>query len=155
MKSLLLRLLQGFLVLLVLSLLVALVVPWAQETFPPSPELTGNVQAPDLQSSRTPPVPLAPEVVFGLFMKRSLPSAPRPAAIPDAPKPVEAPWLVFLGFYSSGEGDAYYVMKDTRSGRVITISARGVSAAGWSVVAVEDKRIIVHKDADTYVVYKR
>ena len=114
-----------------------------------------NARTADLQPSRVRPESVAPDVVLALFVKKNPPSTPRPAATPEAPKPVEAPWLVFLGFYSSAEGDAYYVLKDARSGRVITIGSRGVSATGWAVIAVEGRRIIVRKDSDTYIVQKR
>jgi hypothetical protein len=155
MKSLLSRFLQGFLLLSTLILLVALLVPWRSAVSTASIPLLPAPKSPPPSLAPASPEPVSPEIVLALFTKRNAPAPARLPSAPEAPKPVEATWLVYLGFYSSAQGEPNYVVKDTRSGRVITIGSRGVSASGWAVIAVEDKRIVVRKDSDVYIVHKR
>jgi hypothetical protein len=102
-----------------------------------------------------PPEPASPEAVLTLFEKRNIPSAARSLADPEAGKPVDAPWLLFLGFYSSASGEPHFLLKDIRTGRVITIGPRSASPDRWALVAIEDTRLIIRMDSETYIVKKR
>jgi hypothetical protein len=155
MKSSLSRLLQGFLLLSALSLLAALLVPWKSAVSTAAMPLLPGAKVPDPTPARASPEPVSPEIVLALFTKRNAPAPARLPPAPETPKAQEATWLAYLGFYTSAQGEPSFALKDTRSGRVITIGQRGASAGGWAVIAVEDMRIIVRKDSDVYIVHKR
>ena len=154
MKKTIRRLLEGFLGLVLLALLAAVLIPWKSEPPRPIPTAAAARLRSDLAHERPLPGPASPDAVLALFVKRVERAAAmdRPAIVET--KPMDAPWLVFLGFYSS-TGEPRYVLKDTRSGRVIAIGSRNATAGGWALVANEEKHMIVRKDSETFVVQKR
>jgi|SRR5208283_483720 len=155
MKKLILELVQGFLAVAAMCLLAAIIIPWKRQASPLSPPAAPAMLPADPIRVRQSPEPASPEAVLTLFVKRSVPSATRALPAPEASKPVDAPWLVFLGFYSSAPGEPCFLLKDTRSGRVITIGLRSAPPNRWALVAIEDTRLIVRMDSETYIVKKR
>jgi hypothetical protein len=158
MKKIIRKLSEAFLGLVLLSLLAAVLIPWRNEPSRSTPTATSIAAAARLRSDPAPVRPspelASPDSVLALFVKRVQRMTPTNAPVIVETKPMDAPWLVFLGFYSS-TGEPRYVLKDTRSGRVITIGARNASAGGWALVAIEEKHMIVRKDSETFVVQKR
>jgi hypothetical protein len=158
MKKAIRRLLEGSLGLALLALLAAVLLPWRSGPSRSIPPATSTAAAARLRPGPAPerpsPEPASPDSVLALFTRRveSAAATSRPPIVET--KPLDAPWLVFLGFYSN-TGEPRYVLKDTRSGRVITVGAQNASAGGWALVAIEEKRMIVRKDSETFVVQKR
>ncbi len=139
-----------------LGLLTTLLIPFSDEAQKPAP---GPVAAPvskDPAGSHVAPDRVSPHVILSLFVKKNPAKlrAPVQASPPAARMPVEAPWLSYLGFYSGDPGRPYYLLKDTRAGRVIKIG-EGDATNGWSLVEVAEKRMVVRNNDDTYVVNKR
>ncbi len=154
MKKLVSSLVQAFFALSALSLLGALVIPWRDP-----PPLAAARGAPALIPADPPNADTArgsrsPEEVLSLFGKRDNPGR-APAVPPHPGKPVDAPWLLYLGYYDSSPDGPSYLLKDTRSGRLIAAAAQGAAAQGWSVVAVEENIIVVRNESDLFIVRKR
>jgi len=155
MKFSISRVAEGLLALAAALLLAALFVPWRLTERAPAPAVP-QTQAPSAPAQAEAPHHHAPpDAVVSLFVKRA---APRPAAAPvpapEAKKPVEAPWLIYVGFYTRDPGKPCYLLKDTRAGRMIKVS-EGDAIDGWSLVAAEGKRMIIRKNDDVYIVIKR
>jgi hypothetical protein len=93
-----------------------------------------------------------------LFVKQSIPASaaavPRTAPLPEAKKPIDAPWLSYLGFYSDAPGAPCYLLKDTRNGHVIRVPSNGDSSE-WALLENSDKRMVIKNSGDIYVVMKR
>ena len=154
MRSLVPRLAQVFLALAALCLGAVLIIPWRNEPRLSPPPGTRSVLPLDAGQAGHSPEPASPETILSLFVKRSNSIPARTAPAPETRKPVDAPWLVFLGFYSGPSARPAYMLKDTRSGRVILASG-DVSANGWSVIEIQEKRLVVRNGMDCYIVQKR
>jgi len=157
MKSAILRGAQVVLAAGAVCLLAFVIFPWKAPTASKAP--TAAPAAPEaipaiLQGK---PEQATPQAILALFVKRAS-AAPltvaRSAPEPEIKKPVDAPWLTFLGSYSGAPGKSSFLLKDARSGRVIQVSQTGVSN-GWSLVEISDKRLVVRKADDIYIVKKR
>lgn len=147
---------EALLAVVALALLSALIIPWGDEAQKTAPgpayvQVSADPASAQAQSNRVPP-----QAIASLFVKRSPPrlAAPAPASAPVVRKPVEAPWLSYLGFYSGAPGKPFYLLKDTRAGRVIKV-AEGSVSNGWSLVETGDKRMVVRNNDDIYIVIKR
>jgi hypothetical protein len=158
MKSAISKLAQALLAAAAIGLLAALAVPWTEPPVAGAPSsstvVPSALPAPD--AGRTHAV--SPQAVAALFAK---PRAPATAAAvpqllprPEERKPVDAPWLSYLGFYSDAPGAPCILLKDTRNGRVIRVPASGDSSE-WSLLENSDKRMIIRNGSDIYVVVKR
>jgi hypothetical protein len=161
MKFSLLKTAEAVLALAALGLLAALVVPWRESPLPPRPNLPRGA-APSLPAAPAlSPVRAEPDAVLALFVPPSPPRPARPQGVveqkpPPMPekKPVDAPWLSYLGYTSAAEGKATYYFKDTRSGRVIKVTD-GESVGGWSLLGVKDNRMILQNKDDVFSVRGR
>lgn len=157
MKSSISKLVQAILAVLVVCLTAALFVP----THSAAPEVDQSVSPVPFpaQPARQPSTPqwASHEAILSLFLKKDT-HRPSPLALtrtkPRQSAPVPAPFLSYLGFYTGSLGKPCYMLKDTRTGRVIAVS-QVASANGWSLVAIDDKRITVQNNDETYVVDKR
>ncbi|MGO9307789.1 MAG: hypothetical protein ACLQDL_02050 [Spirochaetia bacterium] len=154
MKKWITRLAQGFLAFSAVSLLGALALPWRGLSPPPPPPAPSGGPPIDFRGQRTAAERVSPDEVLSLFGMGRDPAPTRavPSRQPDAP--VDAPWLLYLGFYNSVSGGPSYLLKDTRSGRLITAGSRD-SPRGWSIVSVEKERLIVRNDSVAFIVRKR
>ena len=150
MKSSISKAVQGTLALMAVCLTAALLVP-------------GHPEAPKISQSVSPlPLPAepaeqsttqwraSPEAIFSLFHRKKI-FVP---GLHARPAPVPAPFLNFLGYYTGFPGTPCYMLKDTRTGRVITLS-KGSIANGWSLVTIDDNRITVQNLDGTYTVERR
>jgi len=155
MKKSVSRLVQGFFALSALCLLAALALPWQNPSPPPAPPGSPGVRPVDLGSQRPAAERVSPDSVLSLFGKARNPAPARAVLSPEPGTPVDAPWLLYLGFYSSTAGGPSYLLKDNRSGRLITAEQRSDSAQGWSVVSVDTKQLIVRNDSGSFIVRKR
>ena len=99
----------------------------------------------------------SPAAVLSLFIGMSPAVSPPSTAMAAAPvekKPVDAPWLKYLGYFSGVSGRPRHLLKDARSGRVITV-AEGTPTDGWSCVKAGDGRMIIRNSDEDYVVNTR
>jgi hypothetical protein len=157
MKSAILRGAQVLLAAGAVCLLAALIIPWKEPkaALPQTPTSAAPEASPSIAQEKSERA--APQTIVALFVKRA-PAAPmiatRGAPAPEVKKPVDAPWLSYLGFYTGAPGKPYYLLKDTRSGRVIQLPQAGVFN-GWSLVEVSDKRLVVRNADDVFIVNKR
>jgi hypothetical protein len=161
MKSSLLKAVEASLTLAAAGLLAALLAPWKapvdtlSRVGSPAPAPAAVVEG------KAPLARAEPHVVLTLFVPRSLPHLeksppPRePAAVPvPEVKAVEAPWLSYLGYASGATSELRYYLKDTRSGRLITVT-RGREAGDWMLVEVQEKKLIVRNKQEVFSVSKR
>ncbi len=131
MKSSLLKAVQIALAAGVLALAVVLALPVRQAPLSPSTGSAGAVPAGGGAQAEKRPAPADISTVLLLFgvTGQSRPQAtPAPSPTPGAKAPVEAPWLTYIG-YATQDGIQYYMVKDTRSNKMIKVAA-GVSASG-------------------------
>jgi hypothetical protein len=158
MKSAILKGAQMVLAAVAVCLLAVLITPRAEPALAKEPVTSAPAPSANLAPEHGKPDQAAPQAIVAIFVRRSSPVegltvAPN-AHVPEVKKPVDAPWLSYIGFYSGAPGKPYYLFKDTRAGRVIQVSQTGVSN-GWSLVEVSDKRLIVQYKDDVYIVNKR
>ncbi len=161
MKFSLPKAVEAVLALAVLGLLAALVVPWRQTPFPVRPA-GPRPETPSLPAqTRLSPARAEPEAVLALFVPKGPPRLarpPSPAEVKPPPvpekKPVDAPWLSYLGYTSAAQGKPTYYFKDTRSGRLIKVTP-GESSGGWSLLEVKDNRMILQNKDEIFAVNKR
>jgi hypothetical protein len=135
------------------ALLVLLVVPWKAA---PLPGVTGSGSSPQpqpetaRQETRT---AVPPETILRLFTG-ARPATPAIAApSPDA-KPVDAPWLRYMGRSSAPDGTMHVYVKDTKSGKVIR-ATRGEALDGWALVSEDASGLILQHDDELYAVSKK
>ncbi|MGO9409229.1 MAG: hypothetical protein ACLQCB_00610 [Spirochaetia bacterium] len=147
---------ETFLAAAAVGLLAAVLIPWGDEAQKSAPEPSNAQVSVSTSNAHVQPNPASPVVILSMFVGRSSSraSAPAQAPAPVAKKPVDAPWLSYLGFYSGVPGKPYYLFKDTRAGRVIKV-ADGVVTDGWSLVETGDKRVVVRNNDDIYIVRMR
>ena len=141
-----------------ICLFVALIIPWAEPVPQKNPATAPVAPAARLAPDQGNPERASSQAIVALFVKKRSPAAgPAVARIPPPPeakKPVDAPWLNYLGFYSGAPGRSYYLLKDTRSGRVIHVSQTDTTN-GWTLVEVSEKRLVIGNKDDVYIVNKR
>jgi hypothetical protein len=149
---------EASLALFALLLIAALIVPWRQSNPTEAPAKTASELSPNPAGTAAEPIRATPDTLFNLFAGKAAatPSAavPKPAAVTATKKPVDAPWLRYIGNISGAEGKSYYFFKDTRSGRSVTLSA-GETINGWSLVEIADNKFILKNNEDLYTVNKR
>ena len=157
MKSVAIRGAQILLAAGSIGLLAALVLPWPESTI--ADPLPASSAAPPVSPPRAQGKPerAGPQAILSLFVKSSSPSAGLPPAR-TAPalgigKPVEAPWLRYIGSYSGEPRKPFYLLKDTRTARMIQVPTVGGNA--WTLVEVSANRLVVQHGDDLYVVSKR
>lgn len=158
MKSAILNGAQMALMAGAIFLIAMLIISWREPTaWEASPAASSAPEAiPAIPEGR--PERAAPQEILALFIK-SAPPAPHTVMnrepSPEVKTPVDAPWLVYLGFYKGAPGNpSSLLLKDTRSGRVIQVSPTG-SLGGWSLVEASDKRLVLRHADDVYIVNKR
>lgn len=157
MKSSIKRTAEAILALAAIGMLAALVVPWPQGklTIAPGGERAQVPQAAAGDARRIESAP--PDALLTLFVKKTpVPSAPRPARAPGSveKKPVDAPWLNYLGYSSGADGKPLHFFKDTRTGRLIKLS-KGETSGGWALVEIGESRFVLKNNDDLYIVTKR
>ncbi len=79
--------------------------------------------------------------------KKSVPPAPTQAA---APKTQRATWLQYLGF-SEREGARTYLLKDTRSNRIIRLR-EGERNSEWILLTKDAEGLVVRSGSSSYFV---
>ncbi len=153
MRFLAQRKVEAALALAALTLLAVLLVPWREAPFEP---MKGNAGA----AAAAVPIPeggkaarAAPEAVLSLFVGRA-PASQGHAQVAPEKKPVDAPWLSYLGYYSKAEGKPYYWFKDTRTGRVIKVS-KGETSGEWALLEISGNRMVLRYNNELYAVNKR
>lgn len=158
MKSSISKLVQAILTVLAVCLTAALFVP-THSAVPVADQSVSPVPSPAQPAQQQSTLRRAShDAILSLFLKKNM-HGPSPLAFPtrnEPPKsaPVPAPFLSYLGFYTGSPGTPCYLLKDTRTGRVIAVS-QGASSHGWSLIAIDDKRITVQNNDEYYVVDKR
>src|SRR5512142_768291 len=132
MKSSLLKAVQIALAAGVLALAAVLAIPVRQAPLSPSTGSAGAAPAGGGAQAQKRPAPADISTVLLLFgvTGQSRPQAtPAPSPTPGAKAPVEAPWLTYIG-YATQDGIQYYMVKDTRSNKMIKVAAGGGATAG-------------------------
>ena len=139
MKSVINRGAQAFLTAAALGLTAALFIPWAEPVPARTPLIPSTVAEANPSSDPGKPERVAPQTIVALFVGRRS-SAPAtqgtPSKVPIVPeikKPIDAPWLSYLGYYRGAPGRPYYLLKDIRSGRVIQVPPTVSPASGLSL----------------------
>jgi hypothetical protein len=158
MKSVISKVAQGLLLAAAIGMLAALVIPWAEPSAAGVPSsvttVSPAVPAPDAGRIHA----ASPQAITALFLEPRTPApaaaVPRIALQPEAKKPLDAPWLSYLGYYSDAPGAPCYLLKDTRNGHVIRVPSNGDSSE-WSLLENSDKRMVIKNSSDIYIVMKR
>ena len=140
-----------------ISLLAALVLPWPESTLAdmgPASFAAPAVNPPPVQGK---PERATRQAIISLFVTSSagptgVPAARTPPAEP-ARKPVDAPWLKYIGSYSGAPRQPCYLLKDTRTARMVQIPTSGVNA--WTLVEVTANHLVVRHGDDLFVVSRR
>jgi hypothetical protein len=134
------------------ALAVLLAVPWETAS---QPRIAAAASLPPTQQGDARPVPEAavlPEAVVRLFT--GVPAAAAPAAPPPSPRPIDAPWLRYVGRSSAPDGTTHVYVKDTKSERVIR-ATRGEVLDGWMLVAEDASSLTLRHGDELYAVAKR
>ena len=144
---------EALLGLACLGLLLLLLVPWAPQalSLTAAPAAVLHAALPE-----TPVVEvdlLPPQAVLTLFVPPPASSQGKTPPVP-APRSPEASWLRYLGYSSGADGASQWYIKDTRTGRIITLSI-GAQSGGWSLVGVTEEQVVVKNGSDTYSVPRR
>jgi len=142
------------------GLLVLAAVPSPREAAGPARPL-GASRAQAAAKTADSPAELAdPDAVVRLFYMAPPPveQAPvEPAAAaapePEPAKPLEAPWLSYVGHFSGMDGKPFYYVKDSRSGRLIKVSRDDTS--DWILVEDAAERIVVRHGDGLYAVPRK
>jgi hypothetical protein len=149
-------LVEGALALCVLGLAAALVLPWPSDAGVTVPTGGGSPRPPAALPESARATSLPAEAAAALFV-RPVPQRAPARASPGPPPPAASPapsWLKYVGYSSPAEGQRRYFIKDTRSGRLITLTP-GERAGPWSLD--EDRRdtlVVVTGAGERYVVVK-
>jgi hypothetical protein len=153
MKSTIRRSIEAVLSLACVALIVLLVVPWPPYHSAPGPVPPVDPYSPTQRATEAALKPLSAEIVLTLFMPRAAARQVKSSALPEQ-HAEEVSWLRYLGFATSVNGTSRWYVKDTRTGRIITLSL-GTQAGGWSLVDVAQERLIIRKGTDLYAVPRR
>jgi hypothetical protein len=135
------------------ALLVLLVLPWREAPLPHAADSGGPAPA---SREGTPPESgsvVPPEAILRLFTGAK-PVAAETQVGPPVVKPVDAPWLRYMGRSSAPDGTAHVYVKDTKSGKVI-MASRGMALDGWILVAEDADTLTLANGGDVYSVSKR
>jgi hypothetical protein len=155
MKSSILKTVEIALALGILALIVVLIVPGKEAPLTPPAENAKTTPARTGAQAQSTPKAADINTVLLLFgvtgQARTAPAAtPAPAAKP----PVDAPWLAYIGYATQSDGKPYYVIKDTRTNKMIKV-AEGAPMGGWSIVEVSATHLVLRNNTDQYIVKKR
>ena len=155
MKPLLLRCAEGVLALGAALFLAGLLIPRTSPRLDPPAVAADTSLRSDAPEPRAARQAVSTDAVISLFVPKAQRRAASVAAVRTlARKPVEAPWLTYLGFYAASPGEPYHLVKDTRTGRVIRVPERGATG-GWSVLAEEGTMLIVGNGDEVLILRKR
>jgi hypothetical protein len=161
MKFSMQRVIEGFLGLAVLGLLAVLVIPVKE---PPLASRTSSRAEERSEASAGAPVSAARAdlttvlLLFGVNGSQSSTGAAVPVAKKpgdtELKKPVDAPWLNYIGCFTPADGKPYHIIKDSRSGKLIKVT-EGQTTNGWSIVEISANRIVIRNNTDVYSLNKR
>ncbi len=156
MRSSILHLVEIVLLAAILLMAAFLLAPWNEGPLPGAD--AGTPAAPSAAEGAPPDsrTDVAPELLVPLFLGKR-PSGKTEVArdmhIPVT-KPVDAPWLRYVGRSSSEDGKSFVFVKDTRSGKVIR-ATRGEYLNGWMLGEEDDFSLVLQNADGRYLVNKR
>jgi hypothetical protein len=142
-------------------LLVLVVVPAPRTASAPERQRPSARSASAPPAAASSPLPAEPDAIVSLFYREPPRKTPAPPGIPaetepSAPepvKPVEAPWLSYVGYFSGADGRPFFYVKDARSGRLIKIATG--EASDWTLVEAAEDRIVVRNEGTVYTVPRK
>lgn len=141
------------------GLLAMTVLPSRRAAVGPSAPRGASEAVPAPAAASAPSAPADPDAVVALFygapaVIQAPPQSVGEAKPEEAPvKPVEAPWLSYVGYFSGMDGKPFHYVKDSRSGRLIKV-ARDL-ASDWILVEDAADRIVVRHGGDVYAVARK
>ena len=140
-----------------IGLLAALVLPWPDSTLADMGSASFAAPVASLPPVQGKPERATPRAILSLFVTPSpgpagVPAARTPPAEP-ARKAVDAPWLKYIGSYSGASSQTCFLLKDTRTARMVHIPTSGVNA--WTLVEVTANHLVVQHGDDLLVVSRR
>jgi hypothetical protein len=153
MRFLTQRRVEAALAIAVLTLLAVLLVPWREAPLEPMKGNAGTTVSAMPAAEGRKAARAAPEAVLSLFIGRAPAAQARTTAAVEK-KPMDAPWLNYLGYYAVAEGKPYYWFKDTRTGRVIKVS-KGQDSGEWVLLEISGDTMLLKCNNELYTVNKR